>query len=47
MEEAFHSFFVNLIGKPAHRGHSLDFHSINIPTSDLSLLDEDFFEVEV
>lgn len=47
MEEAFYNFFVNLIGKPTHRAHTIDLHSINIPSTNLFLLDTDFSEVEV
>lgn len=47
MEDVFHSSFVNLFGKPAHRSHTLDLHSLNIPLVNHSLLESDLSKVEV
>lgn len=47
MEEAFHGFFVNLIGKPVPRSHTLDLDYLNVPSHDLSSLEAHFTEDEV
>lgn len=47
INQAFHKFFVNLIGKPASRAHTLDLDYLNVPSHDHSSLDASFFEDEV
>lgn len=47
MDETFHNFFVNLIGKPVLRPHTLDLDYLNVPSYDLSSLEANFSEDEV
>lgn len=47
MEEVFHDHFVNLLGKPIDRAHSLDLSYINISSHDLQDLEASFSKEEV
>lgn len=47
MSEALAGFYENLIGKLAHRSHSLDLDVLHVPAHDLSSLEACFSEQEV
>lgn len=47
LEDAFHTFFVKLIGKSVPREHTMDLDYLNVPSHDLSSLDAMFSEEEV
>lgn len=47
MEDALHEFFVQLVGKPVPRSHSLDLEYLNVTSHNLVLMDAQFSEEEV
>lgn len=46
-EDAIHEFFVNLIGNPVQRSHSLDLTYLNVASNDLTELEAQFTDEEV